>query len=316
MNKITFLSVALLTLCLLLQSCGKDEPVERRGTSIVEVIVRNPQGEPQTDKTVKVFNASDYETFKNNPQTKALLESRTDKEGKARFTLDAEEWFKGSRSAQDLYVVVEENYDVRNYRWWSQLVTVRPGRRRIVRMETGNEAEHISPDSPTRHKYLLISDGVVTGLRDSSVTHLVFPVEVRSIADGAFRDSRIESVVLNEGLESIGTQAFAGSRQLSAVTLPSSLKTIGPHAFEDCIALTGIDLSATALRRIEDETFRESGLKVATLPQALESIGAQAFMATRLESVSLPLPCAAWKTARSERLPRCAPLPCPTAYSR
>lgn len=122
--------------------------------------------------------------------------------------------------------------------------------------------------------------------------------------------------MLNEGLESIGTQAFAGSRQLSAVTLPSSLKTIGSHAFEDCIALTGIDLSATALRRIEDETFRESGLKVATLPQALESIGAQAFMATRLESVSLPLPCAAWKTARSERLPRCAPLPCPTAYSR
>lgn len=288
MNKITFLSVALLTFCLLLQSCGKDEPVERRGTSIIEVIVRNPQGEPQADKTVKVFNASDYETFKNNPQTKALLESRTDKEGKARFTLDAEEWFKGSRSAQDLYVVVEENYDVRNYRWWSQLVTVRPGRRRIVRMETGDEAEHISPDSPTRHKYLLISDGVVTGLRDSSVTHLVFPAEVRSIADGAFRDSRIESVVLNEGLESIGTQAFAGSRQLSAVTLPSSLKTIGSHAFEDCIALTGIDLSATALRRIEDETFRESGLKVATLPQALESIGAQAFMATRLESASLP----------------------------
>ena len=272
MNKITFLSVALLTLCLLLQSCGKDEPIERRGTSIVEVIVRNPQGEPQADKTVKVFNASDYETFKNNPLTKALLESRTDKEGKARFTLDAEEWFKGSRSAQDLYVVVEESDNARNYRWWSQLVTVRPGRRRIVRMETGDEAEHISPDSPTRHKYLLISNGVVTGLRDSSVTHLVFPAEVRSIADGAFRDSRIESVVLNEGLESIGTQAFAGSRQLSAVTLPSSLKTIGPHAFEDCIALTGIDLSVTALRRIENETFRESGLKVATLPQTLEQI--------------------------------------------
>ena len=36
------------------------------------------------------------------------------------------------------------------------------------------------------------------------------------------------------------------------------------------------------------ELLRESGLKVATLPQALESIGAQAFMATRLESVSLP----------------------------
>lgn len=288
MKQIHILSAILLSFCLLLQGCSKDNPADHRGTSIVEVIVRNPKGEPQADKTVKIFSASDYEVFRNNHLTKALLEGRTDKEGKANFVLDGEQWFKGSRSAQDLYVVVEESYDAHNYHWWSQLVTVRPGRRRIVRMETGDEAGRIHSESPTRHKYLLISDGVVTGLRDSSITRLVFPAEARSIADGAFRCSRIESVVLNEGLESIGTQAFMGCRQLSAVTLPASLKTIGPHAFEDCTALTGIDLSTTAVRRIEDETFRESGLKVAMLPQDLESIGAQAFMATRLESVSLP----------------------------
>ncbi|WP_417147939.1 leucine-rich repeat protein [Phocaeicola plebeius] len=37
---------------------------------------------------------------------------------------------------------------------------------------------------------------------------------------------------------------------------PASLKEIGEHAFEDCVALTEIDLSKTALQEISSDAFR------------------------------------------------------------
>lgn len=37
---------------------------------------------------------------------------------------------------------------------------------------------------------------------------------------------------------------------------PASLKEIGEHAFEDCVALTEVDLSKTALQEISSDAFR------------------------------------------------------------
>lgn len=87
------------------------------------------------------------------------------------------------------------------------------------------------------------------------MTQVVLPAEVKSIASGAFWNSHIESLVLNEGLESIELQAFSG---LASVVFPASLKEIGEHAFEDCVALTEIDLSKTALQEISSDAFRET----------------------------------------------------------
>lgn len=66
---------------------------------------------------------------------------------------------------------------------------------------------------------------------------------------------------------------------------PASLKEIGEHAFEDCVALTEIDLSKTALQEISSDAFRETGLKKVTLPASLKKIGSQAFLGTHLEEV-------------------------------
>lgn len=66
---------------------------------------------------------------------------------------------------------------------------------------------------------------------------------------------------------------------------PASLKEIGEHAFEDCVALTEVDLSKTALQEISSDAFRETGLKKVTLPASLKKIGSQAFLGTHLEEV-------------------------------
>ena len=50
--------------------------------------------------------------------------------------------------------------------------------------------------------------------------------------------------------------------------------------FEDCVALTEVDLSKTALQEISSDAFRETGLKKVTLPASLKKIGSQAFLGT------------------------------------
>ena len=116
----------------------------------------------------------------------------------------------------------------------------------------------------------VIENGILTGIKDPSLTQIVLPAEVKSIASGAFWNSHIESLVLNEGLESIELQAFSGSQKLASVVFPASLKEIGGHAFEDCVALTEVDLSKTALQEISSDAFRETGLKKVTLPASLK----------------------------------------------
>ena len=68
---------------------------------------------------------------------------------------------------------------------------------------------------------------------------------------------------------------------MASVAFPASLKEIGGHAFEDCVALTEVDLSKTALQEISSDAFRET----VTLPASLKKIGLQAFLGTHLEEV-------------------------------
>lgn len=45
---------------------------------------------------------------------------------------------------------------------------------------------------------------------------------------------------------------------MASVAFPASLKEIGGHAFEDCVALTEVDLFKTALQEISSDAFRET----------------------------------------------------------
>lgn len=76
---------------------------------------------------------------------------------------------------------------------------------------------------------------IITGYAGDEVD-LVIPssidgYEVFAIADGAFSDMKIRSVIISDGVESIGWFAFDGCVRLSAVTLPSSINSIGYSAF-------------------------------------------------------------------------------------
>ena len=73
--------------------------------------------------------------------------------------------------------------------------------------------------------------GIVSTLLSGVV---VIPGTVTSIPDGIFAGTIIDGVDLNEGIVTIGANAFRGCAKVSQVTIPLSVATIGASAFEGC----------------------------------------------------------------------------------
>lgn len=70
----------------------------------------------------------------------------------------------------------------------------------------------------------------------------------------------IQSIIIHEGVESIGNFAFADHRSLRHVSIPDSLTRIGSEAFASCYSLSS-----------------EKALETITIPEGVKSIGQYAF---------------------------------------
>ena len=65
-----------------------------------------------------------------------------------------------------------------------------------------------------------------------------------------FRNTKLEKIVIPEGIETIGQGAFAECENLTSVTLPSTIRSIGDWAFQGCTNLTEVIIpeSVTSIR--------------------------------------------------------------------
>ena len=85
--------------------------------------------------------------------------------------------------------------------------------------------------------------------------------------------SDIYSVIIRNGVMSIGGQAFRSCSHIKSVILPKTLTSIGNEAFEYCDKLSSIDLPES-LTSIGNEAFNEcTSLKNIVLPESLTNIG-------------------------------------------
>ena len=57
----------------------------------------------------------------------------------------------------------------------------------------------------------------------------------------------IKSVIVNDGVTSIGEYAFSDCSSLTSVTIPNSVTRIGSDAFRDCIFLTSVAINSNAI---------------------------------------------------------------------
>lgn len=117
----------------------------------------------------------------------------------------------------------------------------------------------------------------ITAYPAGETGHLDIPVELdgfkvvaitgTSPTQGAFQGSSLSSVMIPEGVETLGSHAFYWSRLL-AVDFPTSLKRIGAKAF----GLTAIGFGGEAI----------------VLPGGLQEIGEQAFWACDFQQMIIP----------------------------
>ena len=99
------------------------------------------------------------------------------------------------------------------------------------------------------YQFEVMDDGTakITEYRGSD-TELIIPEEldgypVTAIGDGVFQlKQKLISVVIPNGVVSIGAKAFSSCDGIQKITLPKSLKTIGNRAFSNCKGLTQIVL--------------------------------------------------------------------------
>lgn len=95
-------------------------------------------------------------------------------------------------------------------------------------------------------------------------------------------NTEIKTIIVEEGITSIGTASFYSCTAVTSVSLPSTLTTISGGtadygAFRDCTALENITLPSN-LQTIEAMAFKGcTSLKSITFPDSLTSLGTAAF---------------------------------------
>ena len=99
-----------------------------------------------------------------------------------------------------------------------------------------------------------------------------------SIGYEAFCDcSSLTSITIPNSVTSIGNYAFSGCSSLTSITIPNGVTSIGNDAFSACSSLTRITIP-DSVTSIGDSAFREcSGLTSITIPSSVTSIGYSAF---------------------------------------
>ncbi|MBQ6010155.1 MAG: leucine-rich repeat protein, partial [Kiritimatiellae bacterium] len=190
-------------------------------------------------------------------------------------TLTAEDWPNGvtsiaanafnGTSLESVYIPAGvTNIGYRAFGSCSSLITVRFGDAANVAMD--EEAFYNTPYERSRPFEMMVADGVVTGFHGTCpavLTEQDWPNGVTGVADafsGVYWSGvyGLTSVVIPEGIVSLGTYAFNGCSSLTNVVIPASMEVIGTYAFTSCTSLSlvtftggtnGIDISECAFDR-------------------------------------------------------------------
>ena len=152
----------------------------------------------------------------------------------------------------------------------------------------------IFAESASGYEFRIEKDGTATITRYvGNDTALEIPTEIEgakvaAIGNAAFHESLIKSIIIPEGISSIGGEAFYGSGSLTNITLPSTLTYIGEYAFDGC-NLTGSIKIPAGVTELRDMAFRfNPNLSEIILHDNITSIGDYCLADTCIDSFEFP----------------------------
>ena len=114
--------------------------------------------------------------------------------------------------------------------------------------------EELTPTRSSILNFSLINENTeysVTGFKSGNIgDDLIIPSTyndkpVTAIADNAFRSQGLKTVVIPEGVRTIGEKAFYLDFTMTTLMLPSTIESIGADAFTGCAGITTMEISAS-----------------------------------------------------------------------
>ena len=163
--------------------------------------------------------------------------------------------------------------------------------------ETGGIEYQVKSTSPLE---VMIGDGKEAAIDKKTAGAIEIPASVEgpdgnsysvtSIANIAFENCKdLTALTIPNTIKSLGLSAFRGCEGLISFTIPNSVTDIGSNAFEGCIGLTSV-IIPNSVTSIGNETFSDCiGLTSVTIPNSVTSIGYNAFLfCSSLTSVTIP----------------------------
>lgn len=100
-------------------------------------------------------------------------------------------------------------------------------------------------------------------------------------------ESDIQSYVIPNTINSIGTWAFASCSSLTSITIPNGVTSIDDSAFSGCTSLKSITIPNSVTSISREAFYGCDSLENITIPDSVTSIGSSAFNScTNLKSIT------------------------------
>ena len=120
-----------------------------------------------------------------------------------------------------------------------------------------------------------IPESLCSMLGSAAFKTLYIPSTVKTVGKMAFYGRNLESVTFENGVETIGEEAFQSNSRLTEITFGDSIKEIGKDAFK-YTGITSVELPA-GLETIDDEAFGNTKLTSVNIPENVNSLSNKAF---------------------------------------
>ncbi len=124
----------------------------------------------------------------------------------------------------------------------------------------------------------------------TSFNELQYFTGLSVIPDLAFRNcSNLTAITIPNSVTSIGDYAFSECRNLTSITIPERVTSIGGYAFSFCSSLTSVTIPESVTSIGNSAFYRCCGLTSITIPNSVTSIGDYAFSeCSGLTSIFIP----------------------------
>ncbi|MBR5570372.1 MAG: leucine-rich repeat domain-containing protein [Oscillospiraceae bacterium] len=132
--------------------------------------------------------------------------------------------------------------------------------------------------------YLLLVD-----VESKDITTFEFPAGTKLISSALRECTELTSLTIPDSVTSIGNFAFEYCTGLTSITIPESVTSIGYYAFYNCTSLTSVTIGDGVTSIGENTFYNCISLSSVTIGNSVTSIGQSAFSCcTSLTSVSIP----------------------------